>query len=197
MFGALATELRLPIGSLLRQLLNPMLTGRVLDLLGTRSQAFDPLLHNTVSATIIRGGDNINVIPGAISVELDGRLLPGYTPDDMPSELRSLLGDEVEFEVLRYDPGPTMQDMEPFDTLAGILREADPAGIPVPMLLGAITDGRFFALLGIQTYGFLPIQLPEDFNFGQTIHAANERIPVVSLDFGCNAVYKVLQRFGS
>jgi acetylornithine deacetylase/succinyl-diaminopimelate desuccinylase-like protein len=83
-----------------------------------------------------------------------------------------------------------------FDNLADILRETDPDGIPVPLLLSGTTDGRFFSRLGIQTYGFLPMPLPEDFNFSQTIHAANERIPVEALGFGTNAIYRLLQCFG-
>ncbi len=82
-----------------------------------------------------------------------------------------------------------------FDTLTAILREADPGGVPIPLLLSGVTDARFFSRLGIQTYGFLPMPLPEDFNFSQTIHAADERIPVGSVDFGAQAIYKVLQRF--
>jgi acetylornithine deacetylase/succinyl-diaminopimelate desuccinylase-like protein len=81
-----------------------------------------------------------------------------------------------------------------FDTLAGILREADPDGIPVPLLFPAITDARYFSRLGIQTCGFLPIKLPADFN--QTIHAADERIPAEALSFGADAIYEALRRFG-
>jgi acetylornithine deacetylase/succinyl-diaminopimelate desuccinylase-like protein len=196
MFGTVADALSFPTGPLLRQLLNPMLTNRVLDLLGPRGHLFDALLHNTVSPTIVRGGEKINVIPGEITLDLDGRLLPGYTPDDMIGELEALLGNDVIFEVLRHDPGPSTRDMGLFDTLADILRESDPDGIPLPMLLSGVTDGRFFARLGIQTYGFLPMKLPENFNFSQTIHAADERIPVESLEFGTRAVTRVLQRFG-
>ncbi len=196
MFNALADGLSFPTAPLLRQLLSPMLTNRVLDLLGTRGQVFDPLLHNTVSPTIIHGSDKINVIPSTITVELDGRLLPGYGPDDMIAELKALVGDAAEFEVIRYEQGPKTQDMGLFNTLATILREADPKGTPVPLLLSAVTDARFFAKLGIQTYGFLPMQLPDNFNFTGTIHAVNERIPVDSLVFGTNAIYAALQRFG-
>ncbi len=39
------------------------------------------------------------------------------------------------------------------------------------------------------------MQLPQDFNFSQTIHAADERIPIEALDFGANAIYEVLKRF--
>jgi acetylornithine deacetylase/succinyl-diaminopimelate desuccinylase-like protein len=185
-----------PTGAILRGLLNPRLTDRMLDLLRSKGQVFEPMLHNTVNATIVRGGEKINVIPSEVTLELDGRLLPGYTPADMIAELRRLVGDEVEFEVIRHDPGPSEPDMGLFDTLAGILREADPDGIPVPLLFPAITDARFFSRLGIQTYGFLPMKLPQDFNFNETIHAADERIPAEALRFGAGAIYKALQRFG-
>lgn len=31
----------------------------------------------------------------------------------------------------------------------------------------------------------------------QTIHAADERIPVDAIEFGANAIYRVLQRVGA
>ena len=195
MFKTMASSLAGLNGLILRQLLNPLLTNRVLNLLGDRGRLFDPLLHNTVSATILHGSEKINVIPSEISVELDGRLLPGYQPDDLIGELRQIIGNHVELELLRHDSGPTEPDMGLFDTLAGILREADPNGIPVPLLLTGTTDARFFSQLGIQTYGFLPMPLPEDFNFIQTAHAADERIPIDAVEFGANAIYKVLERF--
>ena len=195
MFKTMASSLAGLNGLILRQLLNPLLTNRVLNLLGDRGRLFDPLLHNTVSATTLHGSKQINVIPSKISAELDGRLLPGYQPDDLIGELRQIIGNHVELELLRHDSGPTEPDMGLFDTLAGILREADPNGIPVPLLLTGATDARFFSQLGIQTYGFLPMPLPKDFNFIQTAHAADERIPIDAVEFGANAIYKVLERF--
>ena len=97
--------------------------------------------------------------------------------------------------MVHHDAGPEKQDMGLFNTLASVLRQADPEGHPVPMLLPAATDGRFLATLGIQSYGFLPMTLPPDFNFSQTIHGPNERIPVPALDFGCEAMYQLLLRF--
>ena len=185
-----------PTSTILRGLLDPRLTERMLDLLRSKGRVFDPVLHNTVNATIVRGGEKINVIPSEVTVELDGRLLPGYTPADMIAELRRLGGDDVEFEVISHDPGPSEPDMGLFDTLSGILSEADSEGIPVPLLNPAFTDARFFSRLGIQTYGFLPMKLPATFNFNETIHAADERIPAEALGFGAEAIYKALQRFG-
>lgn len=145
---------------------------------------------------MLQGSTKVNVIPGEVSVELDGRLLPGFKPDDMMRELRSIVGNDVQLELIRFDPGPAEPDMSLFDTLAGILKETDPEGTPIPLLLSGVTDGRFFSRLGIQTYGYLPMTLPEDFNFTSVIHAADERIPAAAVEFGAQAIYKALQRFG-
>jgi acetylornithine deacetylase/succinyl-diaminopimelate desuccinylase-like protein len=195
MIEGMASSLSFPQNLILRQLLNPRLNDLILRLLGAKGQGLQPLFRNTVNATIVRGGDKINVIPSEISLELDGRLLPGFKPDDIIAELRRLIGDDVELEVLRHDSGPAEPDMGFFDTLAGILREADPGALPVPMFMPGVTDGRFFSRLGIQTYGFTPMNLPPGLELLQKAHAADECIPVEALDFGANAIYQALQRY--
>ncbi|MEE4600699.1 MAG: M20/M25/M40 family metallo-hydrolase [Desulfobacteraceae bacterium] len=195
MVEIIASNLSFPKKQIFRQLLKPFLTNRILRLLGETSQYFDPLLHNTINATIVRGGEKINVIPSKITVELDGRLLPGFSSDDMLTELRQLIGEEVELELLRHDSNPADLNMGLFNKLASILQKADPDGIPIPMLLPAFTDARFFSRLGIQTYGFTPMKLPVGFNFFEAIHAADERIPLEAMDFGANAIYELLKRY--
>ncbi len=195
MVEAMSSALGGAQGMLLGQLNNPSLTQSILNLLGERGRIFYPLFHNTVSPTILHGSAKINVIPSEISLELDGRLLPGFKPEDMVNELRPIVGKDVELEVVQFDPGPSEPDMGMFDMLSQILREADPDGIPIPLLLSGVTDGRFFSKLGIQTYGYLPMTLPEDFNFSATIHAANERVPAAAVEFGANAIFKALERF--
>jgi acetylornithine deacetylase/succinyl-diaminopimelate desuccinylase-like protein len=197
MIEEIAAALPAPLKAMLPALLDPVYTDAVLDRMGPEALAFDPLLHNTVNATIVHGGTQSNVIPSKIVVEMDGRTLPGFSGTDLQAELVALLGDEVEIEVLAEPPAAATPDMGLFPTLSAILREADPEALPIPYLLPAVTDGRYFARLGIQTYGFLPMSLPEDFDFYSSIHAADERVPVAALDFGTDAVYKVLQRFGA
>jgi acetylornithine deacetylase/succinyl-diaminopimelate desuccinylase-like protein len=195
MIEIVASNLSFPKGLIFRQLLNPFLTNSILRLLGDIGQYFDPLLHNIVNATIVRGGEKINVIPSEIDVELDGRLLPGFSFDDMLTELRQIIGEEVELELLRHDPTHAEQDMGLFNTLAGVLQKADPDGIPMPMLLPAFTDASIFSRLGIQTYGFTPMKLPVGFNLFKVIHAADERIPMEAIDFGAKAIYELLKHY--
>jgi len=164
-------------------------------MLGPVGENLEPLFHNTVNATIVHGGEKINVIPSEIKVQLDGRLLPGFTPQDMFAELRKIIGEEIELEVLQFDPMDSEPDMGFFDTLGEILREADPGGIPIPLLLPAVTDARFFSQLGIQTYGYTPMKLPKDFDFFGLSHAEDERIPVEAVEFGTNAIFQAIQRY--
>jgi acetylornithine deacetylase/succinyl-diaminopimelate desuccinylase-like protein len=196
MVEGIAGELPAPLAAVLRRLLDPRTTDPVLKVLGDRGRLFDPLLHNTVSPTIVRGGVARNVIPGEVSVELDGRLVPGQTPDDLLRELRALAGGDAELEIVRSEPGPPEPDYGMFDLLAGVLREADPAGTPIPMLLPAITDARHFGRIGIQGYGFTPLQLPADFRFTETVHAADERVPADAVAWGADRMFRVIERYG-
>lgn len=111
--------------------------------MGDRTRTFDPLLHNTASATILAGGEKINVIPDEISLQIDCRLLPGFSPQDVYAELRALAGVEIDFEIVRL----------------------------------------------------LPMQLPEEMAFMELIHAADERLPAASMEFGTQAITRVLDRF--
>jgi acetylornithine deacetylase/succinyl-diaminopimelate desuccinylase-like protein len=195
MVEAIAADVPAPLAIPLRGLLIPALTDRLLDAFGERGKVFDPLLHNTASPTIVGGGEKINVIPDTLSLELDCRLLPGFTPEQMFAELRALSGAELEFEITRHDPVAAAPDMALFEMLATTLRELDPVAKAIPMLLPGITDGRFFSKLGIQTYGFLPMQLPPELPFMQLIHAADERLPADAVEFGTSAIERALERF--
>jgi acetylornithine deacetylase/succinyl-diaminopimelate desuccinylase-like protein len=195
MIEATASALPFPASLILRQTLNPVLTDPILALLGSKRRALDPLFHDTVAATIVHASDKINVVPSEVTVELDGRLLPGRGPEEFLSELREVIGRDTELEVTRYDPYTAEPDMGWFATLAGILREADPEGMPIPFLMSGVSDARFFRRLGIQTYGFTPMRLPPEPKFWELAHGADERVPVAALDFGTDAIYEALRRY--
>ena len=195
MVEAMADALPRAKAGVLRALLHPRTHAGALRLIGEQGRPLEGALRNTVNATIVRGGSAMNVIPSEIEVELDGRLLPGFGPDDLLDELRDIVGKDVELEVLRHDEGPADADMTFFDELAGVMRELDPDGTPIPMLLPAVTDARHLAPLGIQTYGFMPMKLPEDFPLAMLAHAADERIPVDAPGFGAEAIFRAIERY--
>lgn len=194
MIETLGEHLPDPAGSLIRRLLEPATLETTLEMLGPQGVLFPPLLSNTASPTIVSGGHAVNVIPSEVTLQLDGRMLPGFTPDEFIAEIRSLVGDGPELEVVTYDPGPPPPDMTLFDDLVEVLREAEPEAIGMPLMLTGATDGRHLAQIGIQTYGFLPMNLPPNFSFMQTLHAADERIPAGAVAFGTDCIYRFLQR---
>ena len=193
----MADALPRPQSLVLRSLLDPRLAEVTLRAPIPQLRLLDRALRNTVSATIIHGGEKINVIPSQIDLELDGRLLPGFEPEDIISEIHTLVGPELELEVIRHDPYPAEPDLSQLPALSAILRELDPDAVPVPMLQVGVTDGRFFASLGIQTYGFLPLDLPDGFEFAKLIHAADERVPADSVRFGAEAVARAIARYSA
>jgi acetylornithine deacetylase/succinyl-diaminopimelate desuccinylase-like protein len=113
----------------------------------------------------------------------------------MIREIQTLVGLDLELEVVKHDPYPAHSDLSQLTLLGDVLRELDPEATPVPMLQVGVTDGRYFASIGIQTYGFVPLNLPDGFEFTKLIHAADERVPAESVRFGAAAVGRVLERY--
>jgi acetylornithine deacetylase/succinyl-diaminopimelate desuccinylase-like protein len=193
-FGTMAAHLPRAQGIAMRRLLDPRTSDLAVRALG--KPVLGRVLRNTVSATIVHGGDKINVIPSEIELQLDGRILPGQTPDDLIRELYDLVGrKDVEFELVRHDPGPPEPDLSQLELLEAAIRELDPEGIPLPMLQAGVTDARHLTRAGVQTYGFLPLRLPEDFEPIPLVHAADERVPADSLQFGVDAIARVIDGY--
>jgi acetylornithine deacetylase/succinyl-diaminopimelate desuccinylase-like protein len=195
MFESIAKILPGASGLLVRRILNPALTDIVLTAFGSRGALFAPLVRNTISPTMVQASEKFNVIPSQVELGMDGRILPGIKPDIMLAEVRKLLGMEAEIEIVRSDSGPAQADMGLFNKLGRILTELDPEGKPIPLVLSGVTDARWLSKLGIQTYGFIPMKLPQDYNFLRAIHTADECIPVDAIDFGVQALFKAMQRF--
>jgi acetylornithine deacetylase/succinyl-diaminopimelate desuccinylase-like protein len=157
----------------------------------------ESLFRNTVSPTIVRGGDKINVIPPEVTLTLDGRMLPGLDAVSMRDELAEVLGVECEITFSTQRSGFSAEpDLGLFDLLASAIRGMDSELIPIPYMIPAITDARWFAQLGISCYGFTPMPLPAGFAFEETVHGSNERIPVSALGPGSDAYLEVFQRYG-
>lgn len=180
---------------LLRLMLKKNFTNLIIKLMGENGAAFDSILHNTINATLISGGTKINVVPEEVTVTLDGRMVPGIEPEEFLEEIKNIAGQDAEASIIKYDKGPVEVNLGLFDTLAGIIKEKEPNGIPTQLLVPGVTDARHFSKLGIQTYGFTPMLLPKGLNFTQLIHGSDERIPVEALQFGTEAIFALLNKF--
>jgi len=195
MLGAMADALPFHERLVLRGLLVPALSNHLLRVVGASEPMLTPLLHNTATPTVVQGGNVSNVIPTEVSVDLDGRVLPGTSPAHLIAELEALAPDLATFELVHEEPAVTAQpDLSLLPLLADVVRERDPGSVPIPMLLPGYTDARYVSKLGIQTYGFLPMRLPRHITTA-LIHAADERVPAEAIEFGVRCLTDVISRY--
>ena len=180
----------------LRMLLNERTADAAFRLLPGPLGALEPVFRNTVSPTIVHGGNKHNVVPAEIKLTLDGRMVPAISPEQMAEELRRIVGADVTIDYTIDGPSnPVPPDLGLFSQLADVVTRRDLDGVPVPFLMPAATDGRWFAELGIQPYGFTPLLLPDGFAFQELAHAADERIPVAAVASGAEMVFDLLNEY--
>lgn len=197
---AIAQHQKSPVKEVLPLVLKPWLRDVMLDrVLPDKSLAktLGALLANSVSPTVLEAGFKINTIPGSASVLLDGRLLPGQTPEDLIRELKALIGDEFEFKVIQSTLGRESSMDDPlYHAICENVRRHDPGGIPIPSLVPGFTDAQYFGRLGMQCYGYSPLRFPDEdgIKFSDLFHGHNERIHVEGFLWGLRSLWDLVRR---
>lgn len=197
---AIAAALPAPQRWVLRGLVHPAwgpLLHRLLPLNGATAY-FLAITHNTACPTSVQGGTiaSGNVIPSEVACQLDGRIVPGYTADDLRRELHALLGEACTFEVVCYRAGTIHRHDTPlFAIIKDVVEVADPGARAIPMLLSGMTDAHFYHQLGTITYGFQPLRCAPDYDAATMPHAHDERIPVAGFHWGVQTYAEVVRRF--
>jgi len=149
------------------------------------AKSFWAMLHNTVNPTVVRAGEKTNIVPATAEAEVDGRLLPGQTPEDLLSEVGEIIGGGYELSVFKH-LFPASQD--PKDPILKIfekhLKNYDPEAIILPNLIPGFTNGSFYSRLGIKYFGFTPLRLKPNESFQELFHGFNERVEIEGYKFG-------------
>lgn len=164
---------------------------QALGQLGPFARIIAATLRNTANPTVLAAGGAINVVPGSAEAFVDGRFLPGYEAE-FSAELAEVLGPAIEAVSVSRDIAlETTFDGPLVDAMRAALVAHDPAAIPVPYMMSGGTDAKAFDRLGIRCFGFSPLLLPADLDFGGLFHGVDERVPRSGLLFG----ERVLDRF--
>ena len=79
-----------------------------------------------------------------------------------------------------------------FDLMAKVLREEDPGATAVPYMISGGTDAKALSRLGIDCYGFSPLQMPADLDYWRLFHGVDERVPIDGLKFGARTLLRFL-----
>ena len=154
---------------------------------------------------VVHAGVKYNVIPGDAVIEVDCRVLPGTDRggDACPGSLERMgpeLAAACEIELLVW--GGTRRGARPTGALcrerwAAVVREHDPDGVPLPVMVPFATDAKHTADLGVPTYGFSPMKLDADERLLDRFHGVDERVSVAALRWGLPVLYDVVRRFCS
>jgi acetylornithine deacetylase/succinyl-diaminopimelate desuccinylase-like protein len=163
-------------------------------------QDYDPGLHrltrNTCSITRFQGSNKINVVSPEVWAEVDCRLLPDQDPEQWLEEMRQVLGDEIEIEVLMgFTPAVSSSNTDLYRTMKQVVLEAFPEARFVPTMMGGFTDSHFFRDLGIVSYGFQASTTPREDLAG--VHGNNERVLEASVRQGVAMTLRILERFAA
>src|SRR5207302_4060508 len=161
-------------------------------------RSLNAMLRDTVTPTVIRVGQKMNVIPGFGQAEIDVRTLPDTDQRALLEHLAEVAGDDVRVEAVLTLPAISWPaDAEIVRAIDAALRRADPDGEPAPMMITPGTDAKALAMLDIPTYGFAPLRLDPDVPFLSLFHGHDERVPVSAIAFGLPVLHEVVRGFVS
>ena len=167
---------------------------RAVEKIGPIAMIIGATLRNTANPTRLAAGYKDNVIPGRASATIDCRTLPGQS-EAFEQQLRDLVGPDIELEYIHRQAAlETTFDGALVDAMTAALKAEDPGALPVPYMLSGGTDAKQFDKLGIRCFGFSPVRLPADLNFGALFHGIDERIPLEGLQFGVRVLDRFLQQ---
>jgi acetylornithine deacetylase/succinyl-diaminopimelate desuccinylase-like protein len=160
-----------------------------------RGAALHPTLRHllpagtTMAPTMLAGSVKRNVLPARASVQLDCRILPGTTQDDVEREVRDRLGTDVPYEIEWPEAlvaGSSSAAAGPlYDACQEFVTAHDPGSELLPVLCTGFTDSVYLrAAAGTVAYGISPLlSTPAEVAMAG-YHNRDERVHVDDLALG-------------
>ncbi|MEP6992027.1 MAG: M20/M25/M40 family metallo-hydrolase [bacterium] len=167
----------------------------------SRDPRYNSMLRTTCVATRLAGGHAYNALPQTASANVNCRIVPTQTPDDVRAMIARVVADTgihiVSTVPIRErsgaPPSPLMAEL--MDPVTSITHDMFGAAIPViPVMSTGATDGRFLRAAGIPTYGVSGL-------FGDPAdsraHGRDERMLVKSYFDGQRFLHRLVRELAS
>jgi len=166
------------------------------DAILSKNPRWHSMLHTTCVATMIEGGHALNALPQHVAANVNCRIFPGVSVEDVQATLISVIDDpQVKVSVVEPRSLATPAPPLPADFLSPIEKVSAEMwpGVPViPTMSTGATDGIYTSAAGIPTYGVTGLFTdPDDGN----IHGLNERVRVRSLMDARRFMYKLVKLY--
>ena len=141
------------------------------------------LMGTTLAPTMLTGSAQRNVMPSRAWAEVDCRVLPGTTRSDVVAQVRSLLGDDLAYDL--EDDGMVAGNVSPVDdplprAIAAWLAEQGD-DVVLPIVSAGFTDSVHLRAAGASAYGFCPFRHTPAPVLESGYHGVDERIHVDDL----------------
>jgi acetylornithine deacetylase/succinyl-diaminopimelate desuccinylase-like protein len=162
---------------------------------------YNSRVRTTCVATRLEGGHANNALPGMARANVNCRILPGHSPDEIQAMIVKVL-DDPRVVVSRAaglagsgrpnPPSPLRPDL--MSALAKVTNEMWP-GVPiVPVMDAGASDGAISRAAGFPTYGLPGLFMDVD---DDRSHGRDERIRVASFNDGVDFYYRLVKTLSS
>jgi acetylornithine deacetylase/succinyl-diaminopimelate desuccinylase-like protein len=162
----------------------------------SRDPGYNSMMRTTCVATMVTAGHALNALPQRATANVNCRILPGESVDQVLATLSQVMGDPAikittAGERSPVSPAPSLSPAitGPAEQVARELWGPVPL---VPAMSTGATDGRFLLAAGVPTYGLSGMFGDAD---GGGAHGLNERIRVRSLYEGREFLYRVVKLY--
>ena len=167
--------------------------------LSEQSPMWNSMLRDSIAPTMMQAGVRVNVIPSEATANLNVRMLPGHSIDELIGQFGKIVNDpQIRFQ-LAPDSGenaPSSDITSPlYQTIERITPQDFPGAIALPFLGTGATDSASLRLHKVQAFGLEPFPLTEA--DAARMHADDERIPLDSFHKGVAFLYHVVSDFAS
>jgi acetylornithine deacetylase/succinyl-diaminopimelate desuccinylase-like protein len=153
---------------------------------------FNSQMRTTCVATMLQGGHAPNALPQLAKANVNCRILPGESDDEVEATLKRLAGDKVNVSrVYSANPSPPSPIApEIFGAIEKLSAEYWPGAPVIPSMSAGATDGAFLRNIGIPTYGHsgLAGEVTEN-----RLHGRDERVQVDSFYKGVDYLYRLVK----
>lgn len=167
---------------------------------------YNALLRTTCVATRLDAGHANNALPQTARANINCRILPGQSPQQIRATLVKVLADlqiTVTFVEVRSADGSVLEPksvppspLRP-DVLGGmerVVKQMYPGLAVIPVMDTGASDGRFLRMAGIPTYGIAGVFLDLD---NRRAHGRDERIRVNDFYEGVEFNYQLVKALSS
>ncbi|MEI6640439.1 MAG: M20/M25/M40 family metallo-hydrolase [Novosphingobium sp.] len=161
-----------------------------------QDRTFHSMLRTTCVATLIDGGHANNALPQRAGANINCRIFPGHTVEEVQQELQAVVADTGVAITLAPPLRPAAKTPPLDPAILGPMEKLSAKyfpGVPVvPTMSTGGTDGIFLAAVGIPTYGAPGAWIDPNLNGA---HGLNEYMEVKSLMTGRAYLYELVKAY--